>query len=177
MKKELIYLPFVLAGATIGYFIGAKSGFSGWDLFGEMFWGGSLIYAFAVAIFHWGNEYGVLIGAAIGLLVSLSLDWMAGSPVDLSNKLSFMFMCSFVGWGFRWGKSYWNPVIVGGFIGGIIGFGLGLSRSHWFGQVCLDPGVLNASLMSVEISVVGLGFASLFMKSVGWRYIEDAHQA
>ena len=177
MKKTSTYISFVLIGCAIGFLIGTKSGLSGWSLIGEVFWGAALFYSLTLALFDWGNEYGMLVGALIGLVVAMSLDWVAGSPVDFRDKLSFMFISSFVGWGYRWGRPYWIPVIVGGLIGGVIGFALGLSRSHWFGQVCLVPGLLNAELTFVRFFMLGMATISLFLKSFGWRFIADRLQA
>jgi hypothetical protein len=98
MKKDLIILiSLALIGSAIGYFVGRITGVSGWELFWEIFTGAALVHNFGIAFSE--KEYRMLIGAVIGLLVSMSLDWIAGSAIDLRNKLSFMALCSFVGWG------------------------------------------------------------------------------
>lgn len=170
--KYMLYLPAVLAGSAIGYYFGSISGSSGWDLLYEIFNGVALGY-FVIFAFE-KKEYGSLLGAILGLMVALSLDWVAGSPVDMRNKLSFAAACAFVGWLF-W--PFWKQVLVGGFIGGVIGFVWGLTDSHWFGKVCLAPGVLNASLLAVQIFMLGMCFGSLYMKFFGWQFMKNRSQA
>lgn len=166
MKKELIYLPFVLAGATIGYFIGAKSGFSGWDLFWELFYGMFLGLIIGMAFLE--NQYGILVGAAIGLILSAALNILAGTPITIKDKLGDMFICSIIGWYF---PMYLKQMLIGGFVGGIIGFGWGMFYSHRVGNVGFPPGE-GAILLAIASFVLGMAAAKLYMMAFGYRYLE-----
>ncbi|MEW6084992.1 MAG: hypothetical protein AB1607_10385 [Chloroflexota bacterium] len=170
MKAKLTTALLVISGSVIGYSIAVEAGATGWAILHEMLMGAGVGLCFDVALTH--KEYGMFLGSVIALLVSVSVDITAGSPLDLRDKLTFMLLGSFVGWGYRWGRAYWIPVLVGGFIGGMFGFWLGFNRSHWFGQICLLPGFLNAGLTFVNFSILGMGICSLYLKSFGWRYME-----
>ena len=169
MKRNYIGISLVLTGSAIGYLIGTKSGLSGWGLFREMFFG--MLVGLFLGIAFIDKQYGILIGAIVGLVVEGSLDFLAGSPIVAKGKLASIYICSFIGWGF---PVYLKQMIIGGLIGGIIGFGWGLSESHWFGEVCLTPGVFTASLMFVVMSIAGMSAGKLFMMFFGYRF-SDRH--
>jgi hypothetical protein len=166
------YLLAVSAGSATGYYLGSLSGSSGGDLVYEILMGGAL--GFLVVFAFDQKDYGSLLEAALGFLVTLSVDWIAGSPVDLRNKLSFAGMGSFTGWLF-W--PFWKQVLVGGLVGAIIGSVWGTLSSHWFGQVCLQPGILNAALLAVQVSMIGMCFGSSYMKFYGAQFLKDRSQA
>lgn len=166
MKRRSIVL-LTLLGSIVGYFVGNISSVSGWELFYEIFMGAALFLVLGVAFLE--KEFSMFVGAIIGLVVAMSLDWIAGSPVDIRNKLSFMGVCSFVAWLFR---AFWKQVFVGGLIGGGMGFVWGMLRSHWFGKVCVPPGLLNASLLFIQLAMLGMSMASLYMKIYGWQFLK-----
>ena len=169
MKKNIVLAFLALAGSIIGYLVGRAGNASGWSLFREVYSGAFLIYFFGMALFEM-KDYGILVGAALGLFVSVSLDLLAGSNIEVRNKLSYMFICSFTGWAFWY---YWKPVLIGGGIGATAGFVLGMFHSHFFGKVCLLPGFLNASLWAAQMSMIGMAAASLFMKSVWYQFVKN----
>jgi hypothetical protein len=171
MKKELLYIPIILTGSAIGYFVGIKANLLGWDLYWEVFCGTFLFLNFGVALLELNDGRGVFIGAAVGLLISIALDLIAGSPVEVRNKLSNIWFCSFVGWGYEWGWAYWKPVLIGGLIGGILGIFLGLYRDNQFGYVYLASSMLNTLSLFIQFSILGLGITSLYLKSFGWKYL------
>ena len=164
MKKDFLYIPFVIVGSTIGYFIVTKGSFSAWDLFREIFSGAVVGYICRRALVE--KKYGIIIGGVIGLIVALSVDWIAGSPVDMMDKLLYISLCSFIGWVF---DVIWKQMLVGGLIGGTIGFVWGLSASYRFGQVRLAPGVLNASLLAVQLFILGMGVVVVLIYCFGLR--------
>jgi hypothetical protein len=173
MKKFFLYALSILAGFAIGYFVGSTNSLSGSPLFWEIFYGVFLFFSIANAFADNNDKYGVLAGAVIGLLITISLDLIAGSPLVMTNKLIYMSFGSFVGWGYGWGRVYWRFVCVGGFIVGLLGFVLGYIRIQQFGYIVLMPGLLNAGLTFVRLCIVGMAFASLYLKSFGWRYMKS----
>jgi uncharacterized membrane protein len=159
MKLPYLFIP---VGIAIGYGIGNIRGLEGMDLIWEMFYGFGVGYS---AYRVWSeNSYAILVGMILGLIAALSIDWLAGSAPDLQNKLSFMFLGSFIGWLFY---EYWREILLGGLIAMTIGFIWGLNDSHWFGTVCLPAGILNASLLGTQISIIGMALAGLVVGFLG----------
>ena len=171
MKENLVHTSLMLVGAAIGYLIVTQSGLSGWDWFSEILFGALLGLIFGIAFVE--KQYKILIGAVVGLVIEVSLDFLAGSPIVANGKLLSAYIVSFIGWGF---PVYSKQMIIGGLLGGIIGFGWGLTDSHWFGQVCLAPGLFTALLMFVVMSIVGISAGKLFMMLYGYRFLESSSQ-
>jgi hypothetical protein len=159
MKLPYLFIP---VGIAIGYGIGNIRGLEGMDLIWEMFYGFGVGYS---SYRVWSEDsYGTLIGMILGLIVALSVDWLAGSSLDLQNKLLYMFLGSFIGWLFY---DYWREILLGGVIAMAIGFIWGFNDSHWFGTVCLSAGILNALLLGVQISIIGMALAGLVVGFLG----------
>jgi hypothetical protein len=171
MKKDFLYLPFIITGIAVGYFNALTGGLFGRQLFWELLFGGLLGLIVGMAFLE--KQYGILVGAVIGLLVSISLDILAGSSITISDKLEDMFFGSFVGWYF---PIYLKQMLVGGVVGGIVGFGWGMFHSHWIGQVCLVPGFYGGILLAISLFIIGMGVGKLFMMTFGYRLLEASKQ-
>lgn len=166
LKSNAVFIVPVIVGSVIGYYIGVKWNAIGWELIYEVLNGAILGFTLGFGLSE--RDKDIFIGCFAGLSVCLLIDWLAGSPIDLRNKSSYMFATSFVGWGF-W--VYRKQVLLGGVLGAVIGFLLGLQRSHFFGIICLPPGLLNAILFSVQTFIIGMLFGSLYMKYYGWKFL------
>lgn len=170
MKKDLLYVPYILTGVVIGYFNAFLGNLNGWYLFWEMFFGGCLGLIIGTAFLE--KQYGILLGAVTGLIVSASLDILAGSPIIIRDKLGDMFIGSFIGWYF---PMYLRQMLIGGIVGGILGFGWGMIHSHRVGHVGFAPGD-GAILLAIVWLIIGMGAGKLFMMVFGYRFLESSNQ-
>ena len=177
MKTKFANILSILLGLVIGYFVGVKGGLSRWEFFLEIIYGIVVIYSIGDAFLKNEDKYGILTGALIGLLIAVSLDLIAGSPVVMTDKLVYVMLCSFVGWGYGWEWAYWKPVLLGSLIGGVVGVILGFNRGCNFGLVYVPTGFLNAGLTFLQLCIVGMAVTSLYLKSFGWRYLENRLQS
>jgi hypothetical protein len=153
---------FIFVGAAIGFYLGNASRTTDMGLIWEVFCGAGVGYSVYRVLSE--GLYDILIGMVMGLVVTLSLDWLAGSTLDVKDKLSYMFLGGFIGWLF---VEFWKEIFIGGLFGGIIGFVWGLNDSYWFGKVNLPPGIFNASLLAVKISILGMILVSLYVGYFG----------
>lgn len=154
MKKNTILVLLALAGAIIGYGVGKMENVANWLVISNIIFGAFLFWNLGRAFY--AKYYLVLVGPILGLLVCIGSEILAGSEIVARAKLFYMVMGLFIGWTF--GK-FWKPLLVGGIIGGVVGFVWGLNDIRRFGNVALQPGVLNASLMAVEFAMVGMSAA------------------
>ena len=173
MNNKIMYAISTLLGILIGCFVGIKGNLSAWDFIKETVYALVVVYSLVDAYLKNEDKYGVFAGTVLGLLIAVSLDLFSGSVVLVTNKLVYLILCSFIGWGSSWGWAYWKPVLFVGVLGGVTGIILGLSRGCNFGSVYLPTGPLNAGLTFMQLSVVGMGLGSLYLKSFGWRYIKN----
>lgn len=153
---------FIFAGAAIGFYLGNSSGATSVRLIWEVFCGAGVGYSMYRVLSE--GLYGILIGMVTGLAITLLLDWLANSTLDVKDKLSYMFISGFIGWLF---VEFWKEIFIGGLLGGIIGFVWGLNDSYWFGKVNVPPGIFNASLLAVKISILGMLLAGLYVGYFG----------
>ena len=166
MKKDFLYITFVIIGVVIGYFIASINNLQRWSLFWEMWFGGILGLMAGIGFLE--KQYGVLVGAVIGLVLSASLDVLAGSEITIKDKLGDMFFFAFVGWHF---PIYLRQTVIGGTIGGVIGFGWGMFHSHRVGNVGFAPGD-GVILLAILWFVLGMGVGKLYMLIFGYRFLE-----
>ena len=171
MKKDFLYIPFIVTGLAVGYFNAFMGSLHGWNLFWEMLFGGLLGLIIGMAFLE--KQYGVLVGAVIGLAISASLDILAGSPITIKDKLGDMFFGSFIGWYF---PIFLKQMLIGGIVGGILGFGWGMIHSSRIGQVGLAPGVYGAILLAILWFILGTGVGKLFMMIFGYRFLGNTQQ-
>jgi len=170
MKKEYLYIPFIATGVAIGCFVAFVGGLKGWNLFWDIFFGGLLGLIIGTAFLE--KQYKILAGAVIGLIVSATLDILAGSPITIRDKLGDMFFGSFIGWYF---PIYLRQMLIGGIIGGILGFGWGMIHSHRVGNMGFPPGE-GAILLAILWFILGTGVGKLFMMVFGYRFLESSNQ-
>jgi len=170
MKKDYLYIPFIITGVAIGYFVAFVGGLKGWNLFWEMWFGGLLGLMIGTAFLE--KQYGILAGAAIGLIISSSLDILAGSPITIRDKLGDMFFGSFIGWYF---PIYLRQMLIGGIIGGILGFGWGMIHSHRVGNMGFLPGE-GAMLLAILWFILGMGAVKFYMMAFGYRFLRSSNQ-
>jgi len=111
-----------------------------------------------------------LVGAVIGLAISVSLDVLAGSEVTIKDKLGDMFLVAFIGWRF---PIYLRQMIIGGIVGGVVGFGWGMIHSHRVGNMGFVPGD-GAILLAILWFVLGMGVGKLYMVVFGYRFLKDS---
>ncbi len=169
MKKDFLYIPFVIVGIAIGYlttFSGAKV----WNLFWEMFYGGFLGLIVGTAFLE--KQYGILVGMVGGLIVSGSLNVLVGSPITPVDKLGDMFIGSLIGWYF---PVYLRQMLIGGIVGGILGFGWGMIHSHRVGNMGFAPGD-GAILLAILWFFLGMVVGKLYMMIFGYRFLEYPEQ-
>ena len=167
MKKDFLYIPFIIVGVVIGYFNASTDDLQGWNLFWEMWFGGLL--GFVTGIGFLEKQYGVLVGAVIGLAISAFLDVLAGSEVTIKDKLGDMFFVAFIGWHF---PIYLRQMIIGGIIGGVVGFGWGMIHSHRVGNMGFASGE-GAILLAILWFVLGMGMGKLYMMAFGHRFLKS----
>jgi uncharacterized membrane protein YczE len=86
------------------------------------------------------------------------------------GKLEFMMAGLLIGWDFWYFR---KRLALLGVIGAVCGFVIGMNNRIWFGTVRLDPGLLNATLLAVKLSIFGMGFGSLLFEIFGWRLAGD----
>jgi len=158
MNKTSIIISSVLVGSAIGYYIGIVGEFSRPGSVLVVLQGAALGYVFGIVLFS--KKYGALIWSCAILLVALFVDWLAGSTVNMSNKLAFATAGLLIGWNF-W--LFRKQVLLGGLFIGIIGFIWGLNYGHGFGYVQLEPGILNALLLSIQGCVAGMVLGRLYV--------------
>lgn len=170
MKKEFLYIPFIVAGLAVGYFNASVLHFRGWYLFWEMIFGAPLGLMIGMAFLE--KRYEILIGAILGLIVSASLDIFAGSPITIRDKLGDMLWGSFIGWYF---PIYLRQMLIGGIIGGILGFGWGMIHSHRVGHVGFSPGD-GVILLAIDWFILGIGAGKLFMMIFVRLFLESSQQ-
>ncbi len=156
MNKNLVLVLLTIAGAIIGYGVGKMENVSNFLVIVNINMGAFLFWNLGRAFY--AEYYLVLVGPISGLVVCIGLEILAGSEIVARAKLLYMVMGLFIGWIF--GK-FWKPLFVSSIIGGIIGFVWGLNDIWRFGNVALQPGVLNASLMAIEYAFVGMSLAGV----------------
>lgn len=156
---------FVLFGAIFGYSIGVNKSLAAIILSILM---GAFYGSFLGAVLLL-KRYSALVWSVATSLIALIVDWLAGSSsVSMMIILIFATLGIYIGIDFR---PYWRQILAAGCIGGILGFIWGMNGSTWFGNVHLEPGLFNASLLFVEIFVFGMFFGSSYMK-----WIEPRHE-
>jgi hypothetical protein len=169
MKKPNLTTVTALLGFILGCYIAIVSKRSGL-MFALQILSGTAFGHFVGLTLGW-RKYGTLIWSFISLTVVTLLDWSVGSSWTIYGKLEFMFAGLFMGldfWCFR------KRIALLGTIGMICGFLLGLNNRIWFGSVRLDPGLLNAALLSVKFSIFGMGIGSVLFEIFDWRpWVDD----
>ena len=168
MKKPNLAAVTVLLGALLGCYIAIVSRRSGIMFVLQIFSGATFGHFVSLAV-NW-RKYGAFIWSFISLIIVTLVDWSVGSSWTIYGKLEFMFAGLIMGldvWYFR------KRLALLGAIGMICGFVLGLNNRIWFGTVRLDPGLLNAVLLSVKVSIFGMGFGSLLFEIFDWRPLVD----
>jgi len=163
-KSNLATVGLILLGSLLGCYIAIVTRRSGL-MFSFQIFSGAAFGHFVNFALKW-NKYGAFIWCFISLILVTILDWSVGSAWSIYGKLEFTMAGLFVGfdfWRFR------KRLALLGAIGMICGFLLGLNNRAWFGTVRLDPGLLNAILLSVKFSIFGMGFGSILFEVFGWR--------
>jgi hypothetical protein len=171
MKKELLSVTFLLAGALIGYYVASVDRLIGWNFFWEIFSGSIVGLVCSMAFIQ--KQYGILVAAIVGLAAFVSFDLLAGSSIVLKGKLGQTLICAIIGWYF---PVYLKQMLVGGGIGAVCGFAWGLLHSHKIGEVCMAPGLYGAVLLSTIGVILGMSIGKLYMMSFGWRFMQKSNQ-
>ena len=164
MKKIIILMALALAGGIIGYGTGKIENADNFMLITNTILGAGFFWI--LGFFLSLKQYSVLFGPIVGLLISVGTDLAAGSEIVARNKLLYLCMGLII----VLVLSFWKVALVSGIIGGIIGFVWGLNDVRWFGNVRLEPGILNASLMAIEFSMVGMCVSCLFIGFILIKY-------
>jgi hypothetical protein len=165
MKNTTVLAFFTLVGVIIGYVTGKVENAVIWLVILNMFFGGFLFWQLGRAFI--AKYYIVITGPIVGLVISIASDLLAGSEVTLRFKLIYMMMGLFGMGSFR---KYGKPWLVGIVVGGILGFVWGLNDSRMFGNVSVPPGMLNASLMAVQVAMAGMSWARIFAELVEQKF-------
>lgn len=164
MKQDTKFYIIGFIGALVSYPIGIANKAETWELLTNAFLGFFIFFQLARAVSY--KFYTVIVGLLIGLALSIFSDLLAGSEISLEQKFMYMSMGLFIGWPWTIFK---KSIMLGGIIGSGIGFIWGWNAGHWFGNVFLEPGLLNAALMAVQVALIGMCAARMTA--------EFAHQA
>jgi hypothetical protein len=100
------------------------------------------------------------------------LDILAGSTITIRDKLGDMFIGSLVGWYF---PIFLRQMLIGGVIGGILGFGWGMIHSHRVGHVGFQPGD-GVILLAIVWFVLGMIVGKWYMVVFGYRFLDSSKQ-
>lgn len=168
MKNNTFLTILTLAGAVSGYGVEKIGNASDFELFSGTIFGAFLTWQLGRAIIS--KYYLVFIGPIVGLLISIGSDLLAGSEVVVVQKLMYMVMGLLAGWPFR------KSLLAGGAIGSVIGFIWGLNAGHWFGEAYLQPGILNASLLAIQVALVGMFFTRMIVEFVEAKMKADRNR-
>ncbi|SRR5258706_10271317 len=120
------------------------------------------------------KKYSAVIWGVVTVFITLIVDWVAGSTnVSMLDKLAFASAGLFIGFDF-W--SFRKQILVAGCLGGLFGFIWGMNGSLWFGYVHLEPSLLSALFSFVKGFIIGMLFGSMFMKIIGWRFLQNSQE-
>jgi len=166
MKKNTVIALLAFVGAIIGYGFAKASNASNFEVITDIILAAFLMGQLGRAFFD--KYYSVVIGPIVGLLISIGSDLLAGSEVASEQKLMYMVMGMFAGWPIgKFGKS----LLAGGMIGSVIGFIWGMYAGHWFGKAYLQPGILNALLLAIQVAMIGIVLARFLAEMVETKFM------
>lgn len=169
MKNNTFLTILTLAGAVCGFGVGKIGNATDFELFSGTLFGAFLTWQLGRAIVS--KYYLIFIGPIVGLLISIGSDLSAGSEVVVEQKLMYMTMGLLAGWPFR------KSLLAGGAIGSVIGFIWGLNAGRWFGTAYLQPGILNASLLAIQVALVGMGITRIIVEFVEAKRVADRNRS
>ena len=158
MKKSSVLSLITLAGAIVGYYVAHIGKPTYWRIIMDVMYGGLLFWNLGRALLI--KYYAAFIGPFFGLSISVAMDLVVGGGIVIRTKLLFMCL-GLAFWGF---SKYWKPLLIGGFIGGCVGFVSGLEFGIWNGSIYLEPGVFSASLWTIQTALMGMFITKIFME-------------
>ncbi|MEP7136503.1 MAG: hypothetical protein ABI904_16360 [Chloroflexota bacterium] len=159
MKKTFVSALSELLGLALGIYNAITGSYSGWNFAREIVIGAFLGYVIGLAL-SW-KDYKALFWGFITLLLALALELIAGSSkVSVLENLIYASMGIFIALDVQYFR---KQTLIGGILGGTIGFMLGLMKSQYYGYANVLPGLFNALLSSTRLLIFGMFFGSICM--------------